>query len=66
MANPSEAPAAFDTFSDILDVPTLRDAMWAAVGDSHDEREVRSAVVALLKEAQKTGRRCGNLRRNRA
>jgi [protein-PII] uridylyltransferase len=56
LTNPSEAPAASDDFSDILDVPSLRDAMWAAVGDSYDERDVRSAVVAVLKDAQKTGR----------
>ena len=56
MTNPSEAAAASDDFSDILDVPALRDAMWAAIGDTHDEREVRNAVVSVLKDAQKTGR----------
>mgnify|MGYP001948003432 CR=1 FL=1 len=30
--------------------------MWAEVGDSFDEREVRNAVVAVLKDAQSTGR----------
>ncbi len=56
MTNPSDAPAASDDFSDILDVPTLRDALWQGVGDTRDEREVRAATVAVLKDAQRTGR----------
>ncbi|MDP4991428.1 MAG: hypothetical protein NWQ37_09515, partial [Marivita lacus] len=56
LTNPSETQVVSDSFSDILDVPPLRDAMWAAIGDMRDERDVRSAVVSVLKEAQITGR----------
>ncbi|MCI5110983.1 MAG: [protein-PII] uridylyltransferase [Marivita sp.] len=56
MTNPSEATPASDDFSDILDVPALQDRMWAAIGDASDERAVRSAVVSVLKDAQKSGR----------
>lgn len=56
LTNTSGAATASDNFSDILDVTATRDAMWAEVGDSFDEREVRNAVVAVLKDAQSTGR----------
>lgn len=57
LTNTSGAATASDNFSDILDVTATRDAMWAEVGDSFDEREVRTAVVAVLKGAQSTGPR---------
>ncbi len=48
--------AAADDFSDVLDVPALRDRLWAEIGSASDEREVRVAAVTLLKEAQKDAR----------
>ena len=52
----SGASDTSDVFSDILVVPPLRDAMWNAIGDLREERDIRAAVVSVLKDAQKTGR----------
>jgi [protein-PII] uridylyltransferase len=49
--------AAADDFSDVLDVPALRDRLWTEIGSACDEREVRVAAVTLLKEAQKDARK---------
>ncbi len=52
----SDAPVVSDTFSDVLDVPSLRDTLWQAIGASTDERTVRAATVTVLKDAQASGR----------
>ncbi len=52
----SDAPVVSDTFSDVLDVPSLRDTLWQAVGASTDERTIRAATVTVLKDAQASGR----------
>ncbi|MCR9109999.1 MAG: [protein-PII] uridylyltransferase [Rhodobacteraceae bacterium] len=56
LTNASGDSDASDPFSDILVVPRLRDAMWDAIGDLREERDIRAAVVSVLKDAQKTGR----------
>ncbi|SHG71101.1 [protein-PII] uridylyltransferase [Marivita hallyeonensis] len=50
------APAASDTFDDVLDVPALTAALWDSLSDAPDERSVRKTVVDALKTAQKSGR----------
>jgi len=52
----SGAPAVPDDFSDILDVAALRDHLWQSLASAQDERAVRAATVAVLKDAQTAGR----------
>jgi [protein-PII] uridylyltransferase len=51
----SETTQVSDDFSDILDVDALRDALWDSIGTATDERTVRAATVAMLKEARAAG-----------
>ena len=46
-----------DDFSDVLDVPALRDRLWTEIASASDERNVRGTAVTLLKEAQKDARK---------
>jgi len=46
-----------DDFSDVLDVPALRDRLWTEIASASDERDVRGTAVTLLKEAQKDARK---------
>jgi len=51
------APSVADDFSDVLDVPALRDRLWTEIASASDERDVRGTAVTLLKEAQKDARK---------
>ena len=55
--NSHSGPGA-DTASgpDFVDILALRDRIWTALEDTTDEKSIRAATVAELKDAQKEGR----------